>query len=760
MSQANLISYIYNPANQTSKEITENFVIRLKEFEKIFNDLKTSEMDYPEQHYLILGQRGYGKTTLLLKIYNEIRNSKKLDKKYCAIVFNEEEYNIRRLERLWEQTAEYLSDYKGFENLYDQMIKHEDKDNYEDIAFNILDENLKTNNKKLILLIDNITDILKKFSNNEAQKLREILLTNNNIRIIGTSSTALEHNFEYDKPFYEFFKIIDLKGLNKEDTIHLLLKLSETYNNKSVKEIIEEKPQRVETLRRITGGVPRTIVLLFEIFADDKEGNSFKDLEVILDRVTPLYKHRMDDLSPPQQEIVDVIAMAWDAVNTKYISQKTRMESKVVSAQLKEIEKNKIINKINTSTKNHLYQISERFFNIWYLMRYGRKKDKDRVKWLVSFLDSWCDKKELNKRALKHIEMLSNNDVNENFALYMTQALAKTKLDMNKQNKLIEETKKFLETKNSNMIKQLPISDLKLMEEVTDYFNNEQFKDALKMLTSISNKTKPIKSLIKIIQSYLYDTDNLDQLLYITDYFFKTSQFNKFNKYIKLIYRKDKGSLILLLISYILNNKNIKTNYIYEMIEEMSQLDDYILLNTFLIIIESKKKNEVDLSFIEKILETSVRNNKNNISLFNLLFIYFIEKINPIKSLELAKFFFDSENSLELLMLNLILIWNNDIQTTEKFIPKIIKDEGNKEYKVSLYLVLNLLIAKKQYNYVYQLFQNEEYNLKEKYKPIYYALMYFMKDQYPDEYLKMGSELKETVKEVIEKINQMSIDYN
>ena len=57
-------------------------------------------------------------------------------------------------------------------------------------------------------------------------------------------------------------------------------------------------------MRRLTSGVPRTIVLLFEIFVDNESGDSFRDLETILDRVTPLYKHRMDDLSPQQQEIV------------------------------------------------------------------------------------------------------------------------------------------------------------------------------------------------------------------------------------------------------------------------------------------------------------------------------------------------------------------------------------------------------------------------------------------------------------------------
>jgi len=37
--------------------------------------------------------------------------------------------------------------------------------------------------------------------------------------------------------------------------------------------------------------------------------------------------------------------------------------------------------------------------------------------------------------------------------------------------------------------------------------------------------------------------------------------------------------------------------------------------------------------------------------------------------------------------------------------------------------------------------------------------MYHLQDEYPLEYLRMGPELKETVKEILEKAEQMAIDY-
>ena len=235
--------------------------------------------------------------------------------------------------------------------------------------------------------MDNLSLIFSKFSDKESHRLREILSTSPDIRLVGASSVVIESFFDYKQPFYEFFKVERLEGLNAQETRELLAKLGEHYKEESIQHILQNEPGRIETLRRLTGGVIRTLVLLFEIFVDEENSNAFQDLEKTLDRVTPLYKHRMDDLSDQQQQIVHAIAMNWDAISTKEISQKTKLDSRQISAQIKHLKKNDLIETIPTNTKNHLYQLKERFFNIWYLMRHGRRYDRQRVIWLTRFLE-------------------------------------------------------------------------------------------------------------------------------------------------------------------------------------------------------------------------------------------------------------------------------------------------------------------------------------------------------------------------------------
>ena len=398
------IDYIYNPDNQTKDQLIESFVVRLKTFQRLFADIKNTRMQAPEQDYLIEGKRGMGKTTLLLRLAYEIENDPELNSWLVPVVFNEEEYSIRRLYKLWERIASLLeAKDDDFNGLFDEMDRSFDiypnEDEYEYGIYHLLNNRLQEKGKKLVLFIDNFGDIFAKFNKQEVQRLRTALQTNTNFRIFAASSRVLEEFYDYKHPFFEFFKVVRLRGLDKQETEDLLLKLGETYKQEKIKDIIQHQSGRVEALRRLTGGVIRTVVLLYEIFTDQQQGSAFSDLEAILDKVTPLYKHRVDDLPAQQQAIVEAIALAWDAVSVSEISQKTRIISKTVSAQLRQMEKNEIITKKLTNNKNHLYQISERFFNIWFLMRHGRKGDRRKVLWLVRFLEEWCDEGELVARA-------------------------------------------------------------------------------------------------------------------------------------------------------------------------------------------------------------------------------------------------------------------------------------------------------------------------------------------------------------------------
>jgi len=400
---------LYNPDRKNKQEFLDEFVVRHWQFDEIFNDVSTDDMKYPGQHYMLLGQRGSGKTTLLWRLKYAIEDNEYLNKWVIPIMFSEEQYFISQVVNIWEYIAEYLEDTHNFSGLSAEIQQYAHKEDFEEIALDILIKYLDRYKKKVVLLIDNVGDLLDKLDRLEIFRLREILQTRPHLRLIAASSAVLDGILDYQQPFFEFFKMVPLMGLSYDESTALLKKLAEMHGETGkIEKIIRETPSRIETLRTLSGGLPRTMALLFQVFVDDEHGNAVNDLEKILDAVTPLYKHRMDDLPAQQQKIVDAVARNWEAVSVKELTQKLRLESKVISAQLRQLERIDIIEKRTTKTKNHLYLLRERFFNIWYLMRYGRKEDRQRVIWLVRFLELWCDKKEIEKRIVSYVEQVKD----------------------------------------------------------------------------------------------------------------------------------------------------------------------------------------------------------------------------------------------------------------------------------------------------------------------------------------------------------------
>ncbi|HFA50684.1 MAG TPA: ATP-binding protein [Bacteroidetes bacterium] len=417
---------VYNPQTLSKEQLVKNFVVREKTFKKLFREIETSKMEYPEQHYMIVGERGMGKTTLLLRLAYEIENNGKLNKWLVPVVFNEEEYGIRKLYEFWKRIADILEEKDaGFIGLREKMDaisgQYGDDEKYGKAVYEMLEEAIQKNKKKIIVFIDNVGDMFSKFSDIEAHRLRKVLQTSADIRIIAASSQMADAFFNYKHPFYEFFKIEQLKGLGQEETEKLLRALAWSYEQKDkINNLLENQKGRVEAMRRLTGGVVRTIIIWFDIFIEKGYSDAYNDVEAILDRMTPIYKHRMDDLPTQQQAIVEAIALNWDAVNVREIKQKTRMESKVISAQITQLVKNNVVTRILTNTKNHLYKISERFFNIWYLMRCGKSGDKKKVADLIQFMEIWCSDKNLIGQPEIYLKRLEKKQL-ERRGVYMVE---------------------------------------------------------------------------------------------------------------------------------------------------------------------------------------------------------------------------------------------------------------------------------------------------------------------------------------------------
>ena len=148
-----MTTFLYNPDRKSKEQLINEFVVRNDILKDILTDIESSDMDIPEQHYLLVGQRGTGKTTLLHRIKYEIEDSKKLKNWLIPIVFNEEQYNVSELANLWENIGHILEDYYGFSGIYHEMEIQALHENFEEKCDEILERFLEKYKKKLVLLL-------------------------------------------------------------------------------------------------------------------------------------------------------------------------------------------------------------------------------------------------------------------------------------------------------------------------------------------------------------------------------------------------------------------------------------------------------------------------------------------------------------------------------------------------------------------------------------------------------------------------------
>ncbi len=133
-----------------------------------------------------------------------------------------------------------------------------------------------------------------------------------------------EYFWSYNQPFYEFFRVLQLQPLDSAEVKTLLLNWAEKLQIPKLKQFVEKRPGQLETIRILTDGLPRTLQFFVSILLTHDEETGYDYLQLLMDKVTPLYQERLNYLPPSQRRIVLQMAFSWDAVGAKELAQAAR----------------------------------------------------------------------------------------------------------------------------------------------------------------------------------------------------------------------------------------------------------------------------------------------------------------------------------------------------------------------------------------------------------------------------------------------------
>jgi Fe2+ or Zn2+ uptake regulation protein len=375
----------------SADEIKKGFIVRKNLLNRTLTKINHANRTDSIQHTVFVGPRGSGKSSMLNRIKVEYLESDR----FIPIYLPEEQPGLYRLFDVWLAIIDEMMAL-GYDIHRPEIdTSQEDFSYLSKTGYTVISEFLQKENKQIILLMDNIDRVLKNINDDKAL-FRELLQNHKDLIIVGGSTEMSEDFWDYGDPFYQFFKVVRLEDLSKAEVQDLLIHWSEANDLLQIKDVLRTNPGKVEAIRQMTGGNPRTMIMFIRLLVDNAHAQGFEYLKDIIDKTTSIYQERLQQLTPQQRKIVVELASIWQPATVEQLVQTCLMSSSIISAQLNKLQKSRIVEALKPKKGKTVYRLTERMFNLYLIMTQTGALQKKRTRYLTDFLEVWYDEHEIN----------------------------------------------------------------------------------------------------------------------------------------------------------------------------------------------------------------------------------------------------------------------------------------------------------------------------------------------------------------------------
>ena len=268
------------------------------------------------QCYYVSGELGYGKTTLLHRIKEQVESS-------------------------------------NFQPIYIDCLLHPipNEEKLEEYIHMVV-----TDQKRAILLLDEAHILLNTWSSQELSKLRALIYSPGAPIIVFAGNRVTKIFTEYSAPLYNSVLLLSLDKLAYTDIKSIIDNICGSNSTKHVDVV------------NIVNSLEPTPLIATLCGKAIKEGyHEEKDIKhQVLTYFNALYRKELSSLSPVQMLIVTTLLKAQTPCLLSDIANDTQLKNSDITAQIKRLKDRNLVEVIKGKPKKSLYQIKSNLLKAWY----------------------------------------------------------------------------------------------------------------------------------------------------------------------------------------------------------------------------------------------------------------------------------------------------------------------------------------------------------------------------------------------------------
>lgn len=345
----------------------------------------------PNQHLMVLGNRGMGKSFLVRRVQIEVQRLADQGVPLAFVRLPEEQLNVSAPELLLDEIRRILAQTtadtvrvkwrSGDEQEWDASVK---------ALHSVIEKQpgFSEDSGLLVVSIENFDVLLADvFDEDAAQsRLREFLSSEPRIMFLATSTTEADN--KHHKRLFQAFRREQIPAWGGNEFV-------EFYRKTFTGDITESLEAKIRALAHFMGGSPRLAVLIGDVLHTNDALSAVQTLDQLGDELTPYFQDRiMSRLRPKSRWLLDDLLRGGEPCSQMELAKRVGASQSEIAQSFTALLREGVVVDRKHKGKRGQYVVADRVFAHHYRKRYLADESHSPLANLVEFLESFYNPRE------------------------------------------------------------------------------------------------------------------------------------------------------------------------------------------------------------------------------------------------------------------------------------------------------------------------------------------------------------------------------